>query len=297
MSFRSEKLLSLLGEDFNNKSTEDLIELFNKYLNNGVHGLCFSSYIEGQGPGSIITEEQIRDRIQIIKPYTRWIRTFSCTDGNELIPAIAKEHGINVMVGAWLGDDREKNDQEIENLIKIVKAGHADLVAVGNEVLYREELTEQELLDYIFRVKKELPDAQIGYVDAYYEFVNRPAITEACDVLFANCYPFWEGCHIDYSLVYMKSMYAGVLQAAKGKKVVISETGWPNIGTAFESSEPTTVNALRYFINTQKWSLEENIEIMYFSSFDESWKSGDEGDVGAYWGIWNKDGKLKYSDL
>jgi exo-beta-1,3-glucanase (GH17 family) len=294
MSFRSDKLLSLIGENFNNISTEDLLILFRKYLENGIHGLCFSSYVEGQGPGSIISEEQIRERIRIIKPYTNWIRTFSCTDGNELIPSIARENGLKVMVGAWLSDDKEQNEIEIENLVKVVQAGNADLVAVGNEVLYREELTEQELIEYIGRVKAQVPEASVGYVDAYYEFIKRPAITEACDVIFTNCYPFWEGCHIDYSLVYMKNMYYGVLQAAKGKRVVISETGWPNIGTAFESSEPTTVNALRYFINTQKWSLEENIEIMYFSSFDESWKVGPEGDVGAYWGIWDKDGKLKY---
>lgn len=30
------------------------------------------------------------------------------------------------------------------------------------------------------------------------------------------------------------------------------------------------------------------------SSFDESWKVGAEGDVGAYWGLWDKDEKAKY---
>ena len=294
MSFRSDKLLSLLGEDFNNKSSEDLRRLFREFLESGVHGLCYSSYLEGQGPGSIISAQQIRDRIQIIKPYTSWIRTFSCTDGGELIPAIARENGLKVMAGAWLSDDREKNDAEIENLIRIVKAGNADLVAVGNEVLYREELTVQELLEYIHRVKAQVPEASVGYVDAYYEFVNLPEIREACDVLFINCYPFWEGCHIDYSLIYMKNMYYSVMQVARGKRIVISETGWPNIGTSFESSEPSADNAIRYFINAQKWSKEDNIEMMYFSSFDESWKTGPEGDVGAYWGLWDKNGKLKY---
>jgi len=294
MSFRSDKLLSLVGEDFNNKSAEDLKKLFRKYLENGVHGLCYSSYLEGQGPGSIISAQQIRDRIQIIKPFTSWIRTFSCTDGGELIPLIARENGLKVMAGAWLSDDKEKNDEEIDNLVRVVKAGHADLVAVGNEVLYREELTEQELLEYIHRVKAQVPEASVGYVDAYYEFVNRPAIREVCDVLFINCYPFWEGCHIDYSLVYMKNMYYSVMQIARGKRIVISETGWPNIGTSFESSEPSADNAIRYFINAQRWSNEDNIEMMYFSSFDESWKTGPEGDVGAYWGLWDKNGKLKY---
>jgi len=91
MSFRSEKILSLVGRDFTQKSTEELVDLSSNFLEDGIHGLCFSSYVEGQGPGSVISAEQISERMQIIKPYTKWIRTFSCTDGNELIPAIAKE--------------------------------------------------------------------------------------------------------------------------------------------------------------------------------------------------------------
>jgi len=145
MSYRSDKYLSLTGEDFSNKSTADLKRLFRDFLENGIHGLCFSSYVEGQAPGSIISEEQIRRRMEIIKPYTSWIRIFSCTDGHEKIPRIAKEYGLRVMAGAWLSDDREHNEEEIENLIRVFREGYADLVAVGNEVLYRDELTEQEL--------------------------------------------------------------------------------------------------------------------------------------------------------
>ena len=52
-------------------------------------------------------------------------------------------------------------------------------------------------------------------------------------------------------------------------------------------------NAMKYFINAQVWSAKANIEMFYFSSFDESWKVGDEGDVGAYWGLWDKHRKTK----
>lgn len=296
MSLRTENLMSLAGINAVGLSNEELSELFAKYFKDGIHGLCFSSYVEGQGPGSIITEEQIRKRIELMKPYIKWIRTFSCTDGNELIPGIAKENGLKVMVGAWLSDNKELNEKEITNLIKIAKNGNADLVAVGNEVLYRDEMSEEELLEYIYRVKEQLPNVEVGYVDAYYEFYNRPAITQACDVIFSNCYPFWEGCHIDYSLPYMKTMYQMAVNAGKGKKVIISETGWPSKGTSYKSSEPSFENAMRYFINTQHWSKEEDIDVMYFSSFDEAWKISDEGDVGAYWGIWDKDGKPKYAE-
>ena len=159
-----------------------------------------------------------------------------------------------------------------------------------------EILTEDELLDFINRAKQSITGIPVGYVDAYYEFTDHPAITDACDVILANCYPFWEGCDQDYSLLYMKDMYYRAMAAGRGKKVIISETGWPNKGTNLEGAFPSEVNAMKYFINTQKWSHEEDIEIFYFSSFDEGWKVGAEGDVGAYWGLWDKDENLKFQN-
>jgi exo-beta-1,3-glucanase (GH17 family) len=89
-------------------------------------------------------------------------------------------------------------------------------------------------------------------------------------------------------------MYYRALKAGKGKKVIISETGWPNLGTPQKNSIPSYKNAIQYFINAYKWAMEDNIEIFYFASFDETWKIDTEGDVGAYWGLWDKDGNLKY---
>jgi exo-beta-1,3-glucanase (GH17 family) len=51
---------------------------------------------------------------------------------------------------------------------------------------------------------------------------------------------------------------------------------------------------MKYFIETQLWANQNNIETFYFSSFDESWKVGPEGEVGAYWGLWDKNEKLKF---
>ena len=294
MSFRLGKYLALSGVDYAGKSPEELQSLFKQTLEGGMHGLCYSAYEEGQQPGDILTIEQIRRRMAVIAPYTKWIRSFSCIEGNELVPQVAREFGIKTLVGAWLGKDKDLNEQEIAGLIQLAKAGHVDIAAVGNEVLYRKDLSEEELLAYIQRVKTAIPETTVGYVDAYYEFTDCPKISEACDVILSNCYPFWEGCQIDYSLVYMKQMYQQAMLAAKGKKVIITETGWPSQGKNFEDAEPSMENAIKYFLNTQQWSREENIEIFYFSSFDESWKVGAEGDVGAYWGLWDMHQNLKF---
>ncbi|MDA7835812.1 glycosyl hydrolase family 17 protein [Salibacteraceae bacterium] len=293
MSRKHDHILSL-SNIVPDLSNVNLNELFKEVLKDGMHGIGFSPYLEGQEPGEEISEEQIRKRMAIIKPHVKWVRSFSCTEGNELIPKIAHEMGIKTLVGAWLGKDEEMNRLEIENLIKAAKAGYVDIVAVGNEVMYRKDLTEDQLLGYIQQVKNELPHIPVGYVDAYYEFENRPRITEACDVILANCYPFWEGCHIDYSLLYMQDMYRRTVRAAKGKKVIITETGWPNKGQSFHGAVPSQESAIRYFLNTQLWSKADNIESFYFSSFDEPWKIGDEGDVGAFWGLWDKNENLKY---
>lgn len=283
------------GINFADNTGVELQEKFREVLNDGMHGLCFSPYEEGQKPGDILSESQIRKRMETIKPYTKWVRSFSCIEGNELIPKIAKEFGIKTLVGAWLGKDSKKNEQEITALIELAKEGYVDIAAVGNEVLYREDLEEEELLNYIKIVKKAIPLTPVGYVDAYYEFSNRPKITEICDVILANCYPFWESCHLDYSLMYMKQMFYQAMHAGEGlKQVIITETGWPSEGENYNGAIPSKENAMKYFINTQLWSKEEDIEIFYFTSFDESWKVGTEGDVGAYWGIWDKDENYKY---
>ena len=294
MSSRPGKIKGLKGIDFSNKSQEELSNLFRDALNNGLHGLCYSAYEDGQKPGSILTEDQIRRRMAIIAPFTKWVRSFSCIEGNELIPVIAREFGLKTMVGAWLGDDKSLIEAEIDGLIKLAKEGFVDIAAVGNEVMYRKDLTEEELLEYIARVKAALPNTPVGYVDAYYEFSTRPGITEVCDVILANCYPYWEGCHIDYSLIHVKQMYYQALHAGNGKKVIITETGWPSHGTGLNDAQPSKINALRYFLNLQHWAAENEIEMFYFSSFDESWKGGPEVDVGAYCGLWDKENKLKF---
>jgi len=275
-------------------SPQELAQLWSETLKNGMHGISFSAYEEGQKPSDSITEEQVRRRMKIIAPHTKWVRSFSCTEGNEQIPIIAHEFGIKTLVGAWLGDNSQVNEREIEGLIKLANEGFVDIAAVGNEVLFRKDMTEDELLDFIKRVKKAIPSSiPIGYVDNYYEFSFRSRITDICDVILANCYPYWDGCSIDYSLHHMQNMFETAKSYGGDKRVIITETGWPSEGGSHGAAFASNENAMKYFIETQKWSKQKDVEMFYFSSFDESWKVGAEGEVGAYWGIWDKNEKLK----
>ncbi|BAO75020.1 MFS transporter [Winogradskyella sp. PG-2] len=303
--YQTDKLLSLnkfnftsglkTDVDFSSKTEKERKNVFSTTLKNKLHGICFSPYTKDQNVGNQLTQEQIKRRMAIIAPYTKWIRSFSCTDGNEDIPKIAHEKGLKTIVGAWIGKDKDKNEKEINTLIQLAKEGYVDIAVVGNEVLMRNEQTEQNIIDYINRIKQAIPKLKVSYVDAYYQFLERPKLIEACDVLLVNCYPFWEGCSIEQSSQYLKEMVAVTKVVSKGKPIIITETGWPDQGDKVGKAEPSSENAMKYFINSNNWAIDEKVPLFYFSSFDESWKVHHEGDVGARWGIWDKDEKLKYN--
>jgi GPH family glycoside/pentoside/hexuronide:cation symporter len=277
------------------KTAVEISALYAEQLRGGVYGLCFSAYTEGQGAGDQLTAAQVRRRLDVIAPHTRWVRSFASTEGHEMIPRLARQRGMKTMVGAWISQDRDRNERELSGLLTLAEAGLVDIAVVGNEVLLRGELPEGELLDYIRRVKAALPDGvPVGCVDAYYQFLERPALTAACDVLLPNCYPFWEGTDVALAPQYLKRMY-GLVQAAGGEKlVIVTETGWPGLGRPVAQAVPSPENAMRYFIDVQGWARREGVRLYHFSSFDEPWKLQQEGEVGTSWGLWDKEERPKY---
>lgn len=278
------------------KTPDEITALYTEQLRISVYGLCFSAYTEGQGAGDQLTEAQVRRRVELIAPHTRWVRSFACSEGHELIPRLAREKGLKTMVGAWISHDRDRNEREIAGLLTLAAAGLVDIAVVGNEVLLRDELPEADLLGLISRVKAGLPeDLPVGCVDAYYQFLERPALTAACDVLLPNCYPFWEGTDITMAAPYLRRM-VGLVQAAGGeKRVIVTETGWPGNGQPVGGAVPSAENAMRYFVDVQQWARQDGIRLFYFSSFDEPWKLRQEGELGTQWGLWDKDERPKYA--
>ncbi len=275
--------------------SRDLPAAWRRSLEAGLHGLCFSPYRPGQRPGMRIDEEAISERLRIIRPYTQWIRSFSCTLGHEATPLLARDSGLKTLVGAWLGIDEERNREEIEGLVELARQGLVDIAAVGNEVLLRGDLGEDALLGYIEEVRARAPGVPVGYVDAYFLFEKHPRVTAACDVVLVNCYPFWESCPREQALHAMQAMYLRAVGVAGGRPVVIAETGWPDRGAPQGAAVPSVDDALCYFIDAQDWARRNGVPMFYFSSFDEAWKVDAEGDVGVAWGLWDEQGRLKHA--
>lgn len=283
------------GIDADFMSRQEIHQKFKEVFDQKMHGICFSAYTESQNPGDTITEEQIRKRLAVLASHTSWIRVFSCTDGHEQIPEIARQMGLKVMMGAWIGKDTEKNNRELDALIRLIKTGHVDIACVGNEVLFRGDQTEAAILGYIQQVKNNASGVPVCYVDTYFEYLNHPKLVAASDKVLINCYPFWEGAHIKHAGIYLQEMYNKTKAIANGKEVLITETGWPEKGEVIGEAIPTKENQMLYFAEAGMWAAQAGIHLFYFSSFDESWKVHDEGWAGTSWGLWDQNEQLKIS--
>ena len=265
-------------------------------VNYKTDGQDFSPYIDGQDPnlGSQISEQQLRDRMALVAPYTRWIRTFGTTDGLEKAGLVARSLGLKAAIGAWISRDANANERQIKNLISICQAGQCDMAIVGSEALLRGDVSEAQLLDYIGKVKQAIPAGiPVTTADVYGQWLNRPDLISNVDIIMGNFYPFWEGIRIDLAMSVLHANYNNLKAAAGGKQVLVSETGWPSGGNSQGAAVPSSENASFFFLNFVSWARANNVQYFYFESFDETWKAAHEGPVGSHWGIFDTNGILK----
>src|SRR5829696_4001066 len=111
------------------------------------------SYAPFEGSGhpdvdNIPSVEKIRADLKKLAPLTRAIRLYSSTGGVELVPPIAAEFGLKVMVGAWIDKNADRNEREMLAAIELAKRNSNVIgIVVGNETIYRGELKSGELAE------------------------------------------------------------------------------------------------------------------------------------------------------
>ena len=228
--------------------------------------------MDGQSPncGSQIDEKQVRERMKITAPYTKWIRTYGPENGLEYAGPVAHEVGLKTAIGAWLGKDDSVNKRQINELIEEAKADDVDLAIVGSETLLRNDLSEDQLINYIKLVKNGAPGISVTTADTYSKLLNHPKVMEECDVIMYNSYPYWEGISIDNAIEVQDSRYKNLASNVKNKPIIVSETGWPSAGNKIGNAVPSPENSVRYFNDFVSWARKNNIQYFYFEAFDKN---------------------------
>ncbi len=79
-----------VGVDLKQADAGTIKKRFTKELVEGIYGLCFSPYGEGQDADDILSQEQVDRRMKIIAPYTSWVRSFALREETNLYHNLQK---------------------------------------------------------------------------------------------------------------------------------------------------------------------------------------------------------------
>ncbi len=244
-----------------------------------------------------VTREEIRRDLALLAGRTGCVRTYTVSDGFDQVPAVARELGLQVILGAWIGREAEHNEEEVALVIDVANR-HRDTIraiVVGNEVMLRHELPPAQLAALIRRVGAAtgLP---VTYADVWGFWVKHRVLSEAVSFVTVHIIPYWDDdpVGIDAVIPYVDELYAQMQRQFPGKEVLIGETGWPSAGRPRGANEPGRVNQARYVREFAALAEERGIRYNLIEAFDQPWKRVPEGTVGGHWGLYDRDGHEKF---
>lgn len=110
----------LVGIDFVVIGEVGMVVCIEVMLGEGLYGLVFSFYVDGQDNMCDVLLEQIWVWMVMLVFYIDWVCIFFCMCGNEVVFVIVSEFGFKFMVGVWIDDDVECNEMELVKGIELV---------------------------------------------------------------------------------------------------------------------------------------------------------------------------------
>jgi exo-beta-1,3-glucanase (GH17 family) len=270
----------------------------------GIEKLPCVSYapyrLPGQTPftkGFVVSPAQIDADLALLAGRTRCVRTYSVDQGLAAVPALARKHGLRVLLGLWIGRDRAENERELARGLEVIaRDGDAiDAVIVGNEVLLRRELPPAALGDYIKRVRAATT-VPVTYADVWEFWLQNPALADAASFVTVHLLPYWEDepMPIERAVDHVVSVLARVRGTFPGKEVFVGEAGWPSRGRRRESAVPSLVNQARFVRELANAAAARGLRYNVIEAFDQPWKRRLEGTVGGFWGVLDADGREKF---
>lgn len=249
-------------------------------------------------PGHVIDPnvdpDKIRADMKKLSTLTRAIRSYSATEGNELVPPIAAEFGLKVTVGAWIDKDEDRNEREIKAAIELARKNSNVIgIVVGNEVIFRGEQKVEDLIDKIKKVKSAVR-VPVTTGEIWNIWRDFPDLASNVDFIAAHVLPYWENFRSDQAVDQAVDRYNLLRNLFPGKRIVIAEFGWPSAGYNLRNADPGQFQqalTLRNFVSrAEALGMEYNI----VEAIDQPWKFF-EGGVGPYWGVLSANREPKFA--
>ena len=154
---------------------------------------------------------------------------------------------MKIWLGVWLGSNDTTNDRQLSAMYDLLDKNGAKPfsgVIVGNEVLFRKDLTEDQLGSILSDVKSNLTSKKIDLPVATSELGSgfTAALAANVDIVMSNIHPFFAGVQAETAASWTWDFWKRfdlVLTQGTSKRNIIAETGWPSTGGKDCGEAPT----------------------------------------------------------
>ncbi|MEJ3586926.1 glycosyltransferase [Pseudomonas bubulae] len=262
-----------------------------------ISGFSYSPFQQGQYPqkDQYPTDDEMRRDLEIISKLTDNIRTYSVDGTLGDIPKLAEEFGLRVTIGIWISPDLERNEREIQKAIELANNSRSVVrVVVGNEALFREEITPEDLIVLLDRVRAAVK-VPVTTSEQWHIWEKYPQLAKHVDLIAAHILPYWEFIPVDKAGEFVLDRARDLKKMVPKKPLLLSEVGWPSNGRMRGGADATPADQaiyLRTLVNTLN---RRGYNYFVIEAFDQPWKASDEGSVGAYWGVYNAARQQKFN--
>lgn len=277
------------------------------------NGISYGAFRDGESPGESLTSKaDILEDLEILAERWNLIRLYGADQQSLNILEAIEENDlpIRVMQGIWLDAHKsaQENDEQVRLAIEYANRFPDIIVAVnvGNEILVD---WSYHRLDDVDDVIAKIRQVRAGIrqpvtVADDYNFWNKPRAQQVADELDFIClhaYAFWNNKTLDIAMEWTESIYNDIQSRHPDHTIAYCETGWPTsriyddgsyegglVGRAGEAEQKV------FFNQYDPWVDRNKVISFYFTSFDEQWKGGFDGDnpmdkAEKHWGLFFSD--------
>ncbi len=138
------------------------------------------------------TIDEIDSDLALLAGSVDSVRTYSVSNSLEAVPGLARKHGLNVALGAWIGTNPEINAKELKQLFHVYSPNIRNVVRiiVGNEALLREDVTVNQLIGYLDHVHKSI-SAPVSTSEPWHIWLKYPQLAKHVDYIAVHILPYW----------------------------------------------------------------------------------------------------------
>ncbi|KAI9726958.1 MAG: hypothetical protein M1828_000306 [Chrysothrix sp. TS-e1954] len=314
------------GPDLNEKSSAIKSLANNKDLHKIFPGIDYTP-LNSQYPDCLANpplQNNVTMDVAVLSQLTPQIRLYG-TDCNQTemvlhaLDALNIKNDVKVWMGVWLDTNKTTNARQLAQMYDVFDKSGADPFAgviIGNEVLFRKDMSEAQLVEEINNIRSNLTSKNIKVPVATSDLGSNwnTQIADAVDAVMSNIHPFFGGVAVHEAAAWTYSFWQNndVAVAPKATKQVIAEVGWPSEGgndcgdnskgdeVKCENSTDGAVAGIDE-MNTflEDWAcqaLSNGTQYFWFEAFDEPWKiQYDTPGEGweDHWGLFDVNRKLK----